>query len=112
MTDIKLKDIKPGDTVTLKPGPCKVLRNELCGVLPLCLAVPWSVAGGWFTLDAIASHTPAPRPLAVGDIVLTPRGTRAEIKGLSEGFAWLKFPHAGYETYSTDALTPAEPDNG
>ena len=57
MTDIKLSDIKPGDTVMLKAGPYKVLENDGL-VIPLRLDVPWSEFGEWFELDAIVSHSP------------------------------------------------------
>lgn len=101
---IDLAAIRVGDEVTILAKVTEI-KGECLRVLPALFVMDHG--GQWTDADHIASHTPAPKPLTVGDRVKLARGecVLGDLVALSPPYAWIK-DNTG--THYTQALSDLE----
>jgi len=97
--------LKAGDAVTVEG----VVVND--GVVPGCVFVRFHEdSGGSLVINAekIATHTPKPRPIGVGDLVCphwAPGGRDSTVVAINEGVAWLRNEDGAMSTHPVSGLT-------
>ena len=101
---IDISKIQVGDTVTL--GPFEVTRRDATsGYVSV-----WIGGGNCaFNDDHIATHTPKPRELKVGDWVTASSTTQGLIVGIDEHLAWINWGGGSRTVRRLLDLTLADP---
>ena len=94
------REIQPGDELTVR---AKVKDAEIYVVR---VSFGSSLKTEAFSEDEIATHTPAPRPIKVGDRMKEKWSSKVGVvEGVHGNFVWLSLPDAEYPyTYNADRL--------